>query len=49
MLDNESIIIEEDMPDLSFSNVTPKLGQPREYVTVSAIEKALKNKDADFF
>lgn len=45
MLDNESMIIEEEVLDLNFSNVAPKLGQPREYVTVNQIEKALKNKD----
>lgn len=49
MLDNESVIIEEEVLELNFTNVVPKLGQPREYVTVSQIEKALKSKDVDFF
>lgn len=43
------MVIEEEVLDLNFKNSVPKLGQPRAFITVHAIEKALKNENKDFF
>jgi len=43
------MVIEEEVLDLNFKNTLPKLGQTRQFITVHAIEKALKNVNKDFF